>query len=164
MGLDMYLEVRKHVSLADFVTENNDFIKKENPEGKKLLKSVGLNKVASKEAYGVVVTTTAIYWRKVNAIHKWFVDHCAGGVDECQPSYLERSKLLTLRDQVDMVLRSKNEAVAQEWLPTESGFFFGSTEYGEYYWSDLEYTLKELDRVLKETEDDSVSFIYQASW
>lgn len=164
MGLDMYLEVRKSVSLADYVHENGDFLKKENPEGKKLLKAVGLSKLVSPESYSVVVTTTAIYWRKVNSIHKWFVDKCADGVDECQPIYVDRSKLLALRDQVDMVIRSKNEAVAQEWLPTESGFFFGSTAYNEWYWSDLKFTLKELNRVLKETEDEPISFIYQASW
>jgi hypothetical protein len=77
--------------------------------------------------------------------------------------YVSREKLLSLRDQVDLVLRSKNEAVAQEYLPTESGFFFGNTEYDEYYWSDLKYTLKELTRVL-DSADEGVEFSYQASW
>jgi hypothetical protein len=164
MGLDMYLEVRKYVSTSDWVQENGDYVKKENPEGISLLEVAGLATLVSEDSYGATVSATAIYWRKVNAIHKWFVDTCAKGVDECQPIYVSRERLLALRDQVEMVVRSKNDAVAKEYLPTESGFFFGSTEYDEYYWSDLDYTLKELNRVLTDTEGESVDFIYQASW
>lgn len=164
MGLDMYLEVRKYVNINDWVQENGDIVKKPVQQGVDVLELAGLSKVASQESYGVTVSATAIYWRKVNAIHKWFVDNLANGVDECQQIYVPREKLLSLRDTVEMVSRSKNEAVAHEYLPTASGFFFGSTEYDEWYWSDLEYTAKELSRVLAVTENERVDFIYQASW
>jgi len=164
MGLDMYLEARKYVLLSDFVQENGDFVKKTIQQGADVLELSGLSTVTSDEAFGVTVSTTAIYWRKTNAIHKWFVDTLAKGVDECQQIYVPREKLLALRDTVDMVVRSKNDAVAKEYLPTESGFFFGSTEYDEWYWHDMEYTLKELSRVLAVTEGQSVDFVYQASW
>lgn len=163
MGLDMYLEVREYVKTSDWQKVGDDFEKVAVETGTNILKMAGLDTIASKDSYGVEVSATAIYWRKVNSIHQWFVEHCADGRDECQPIYVPREKLLALRDQVDLVLRSKNEAVAQEWLPTQSGFFFGSTEYDEYYWSDLEYTLTELNRVL-ETADEGKSFYYQASW
>jgi len=164
MGLDMYLEVRKYVTLNEYVQENGDFVKKTLQPATDVLEMSGLSKVTSDESWGLTVSTTAVYWRKVNAIHKWFVDNLADGKDECQQIFVPREKLLALRDQVEMVFRSKNNAIAQEWLPTESGFFFGSTEYDEWYWSDLEYTLKELTRVLAVTEGESVDFIYQASW
>ena len=162
MGLDMYLNVREYVRASEWA-EGNGMERVPVEEGQTILKTAGIDKVASPENYGVTVSATAIYWRKVNAIHKWFVDKCGNGVDECQEMYVSREKLLSLRDQVDMVVRSKNEAVAQEWLPTESGFFFGSTSYDEYYWSDLDYTLKELNRVL-DSASDRVDFSYQASW
>ena len=46
---------------------------------------------------------------------------------------------------------------------TESGFFFGSTDYDEYYWEDLENTKTMLTDILAEPEDDA-EFIYRASW
>ena len=33
------------------------------------------------QAVGIV--TEAAYWRKANHIHKWFIDNCAGGEDDC---------------------------------------------------------------------------------
>lgn len=163
MGLDMYLEVREYVKATDWKADGNSMERVPVAEGQTILKTAGLDKIVSKESYGVTVAATAIYWRKVNSIHKWFVDHCGDGRDECQQMYVSREKLLSLRDQVDLVLRSKNEAVAQEYLPTESGFFFGNTSYDEYYWSDLKYTLEELTRVL-DSADEGVEFSYQASW
>jgi len=160
----MYLEVRKFVETHDWVNENGEYVRKEK-DGAEVIKSAGLEKLASKETVGVTVQTTAIYWRKVNAIHNWFVNTCANGVDECQEIPVERGHLLALRDQVDLVIRKKNPAVAQEFLPTTSGFFFGSTEYDEWYWSDMQFTLDELNRVLDETTDAyGTDFIYQASW
>lgn len=33
------------------------------------------------------------YWRKANAIHGWFVNECADGVDECQEIPVSREQL-----------------------------------------------------------------------
>ena len=53
-------------------------------------------------------------------------------------------------------------------LPTQGGFFFGSTDYDEYYYSDLEHTVQVLEKILNHPgipkDDYSWSFIYQASW
>lgn len=57
----------------------------------------------------------------------------------------------------------KNPKVAQELLPTGSGFFFGSTEYDEYYYEDLVDIKKILEEVLA-TSSDSQDFEYYASW
>jgi hypothetical protein len=163
MGLDMYLEVRDYVSASTYKDVDGNFERVPVEAGASILQASGLNKIASPEGYGVTVSATAIYWRKVNSIHNWFVENVGGGVDECQSMYVPRATLEELRDTVEMVYKSKNEAVAQEHLPTASGFFFGQTDYNEYYWGDLEYTLKELNRVLNDAPED-VSFYYQASW
>jgi hypothetical protein len=164
MGLDMYLEVRKYVSTNDWVNENGEYVKKDVPEGMAILETSGLaNLVDDEHNYGVVVSATAVYWRKVNCIHQWFVDNLANGVDECQPIYVRRKDLEDLRDLVKDVLIHRDKAPVA--LPTASGFFFGNTEYDEWYWHDLEYTAKELDRVLIQTfGDEGVTFTYQASW
>lgn len=57
----------------------------------------------------------------------------------------------------------KDPTVAQELLPTQEGFFFGSTEYNEWYLDDVKYTVKMLKEALKDTSDTG-SFYYSASW
>jgi len=42
------------------------------------------------------VTATAVYWRKANAIHKWFVDNLADGVDDCRPLWVSTDHLKEL--------------------------------------------------------------------
>jgi len=46
-------------------------------------------------------------------------------------------------------------------LPTTEGFFFGGTDYDQYYLEDLEVTKKILEGVLRDQTGD---FYYQASW
>ena len=47
-------------------------------------------------------------------------------------------------------------------LPTIQGFFFGSTEYDEYYYSDIDETIEILENVLN--CDNNIKFEYRASW
>ena len=51
---------------------------------------------------------------------------------------------------------------AHEELPTQEGFFFGGTDYDEWYIQDLQDTVSIIDRVLK--MDDEWDFEYQSSW
>jgi hypothetical protein len=57
----------------------------------------------------------------------------------------------------------ENPAVARELLPSEGGFFFGSTDYDQWYWEDIESTVKQLDAAL-ERFGDGWDFEYRASW
>lgn len=49
-----------------------------------------------------------------------------------------------------------------ELLPTESGFFFGSTEYDQWYLADVKETIEIIDKALEHTDD--CDFEYHASW
>ena len=156
MGLDMYLEARKYVSkFANYTTEelSDDYMEvaKHFPAGSDELGDFG----------GAEVKITVGYWRKVNQIHNWIVENCADGVDECQPIPIHPSKLMELRAMVEETLENRDKAT--EYLPTTSGFFFGGTEYDEYYWHGLERTKLILDKAINLPEDD-YSFTYQASW
>jgi len=105
------------------------------------------------------------YWRKANAIHKWFVDNCAEGVDKCQDILVSKSKAARLLEICDLVLEDHSQA--EEELPTEDGFFFGSQKYDEWYFEDLEYTKDILTKVLdflKANEDKGYRIVYCASW
>ena len=101
------------------------------------------------------------YWRKANAIHQWFVEHVQDNVDECQESYLEPSTLEELLATIKKVQEDKK--LAPGLLPTQAGFFFGDTDYGEYYFEDLDSTVTILETVLSE-DNTQASLYYRASW
>jgi hypothetical protein len=148
MGLDMYLTAEKYISQYGTPEEEAE--------------SERLNE-ALPQAKGMSlcgVQYRAAYWRKANAIHKWFIKNVQGGVDECSPYGVEREQLKELRELCQRVL--EDHSLASQLLPTESGFFFGSTEYDEWYFEGLKDTIEQLDKCLE--LDNSFSFEYQSSW
>lgn len=101
------------------------------------------------------------YWRKANQIHKWFVDNCQDGNDDCRDAYVSREQLAELRDLCEEVLADHDKA--EELLPTGAGFFFGSTDYDEWYFSDLSDTVEIINRALSDVPEEW-SFTYGSSW
>ena len=160
MGLDMYLEVRKFVPAKNYKMVDGDYSREFNKEYVDVLEASGLKPLAAVDSVGLYVNDTAIYWRKVNSIHNWFVSNCANGVDECQPVYVSREKLEQLLETVTNVIETKDTSE----LEPVAGFFFGSTDIDEWYWNDLKYTKTELKNLLDKTKDEDISFMYQASW
>jgi hypothetical protein len=113
------------------------------------------------------VVVTAAYWRKANAIHRWFVEKCQNGMDECQESDpISPEQLAKLVADCRGVL--DNESRADDLLPTQSGFFFGGTSYDEWYKQDLEYTATRIEFIvqwcLMNLRDREFTFNYQSSW
>ena len=113
----------------------------------------------------IVVRVTVAYWRKANAIHQWFVTNCQDGEDDCRTAEVSREHLTELRDLCRDLLVEKDPAQAEDKLPPQEGFLFGSTEINDYYWEDLADTVRQLDRILTHTPEDSGDwFEYHASW
>jgi hypothetical protein len=114
------------------------------------------------------INETVAYWRKANHIHQWFVENCQGGVDECQESYLKLEKLEELLEVCKKVEKTPN--LAPDLLPTQSGFFFGSTDYDEGYFEDIRYTIVTIEGLISEFKamdpdiQCDISFCYQSSW
>lgn len=131
----------------------------------RILEAVGLEPtdLASPEQ-SLTVDVTVAYWRKANQIHSWFVQNVQNGVDNCERFFVDEEKLTELRDLCKKVLDSKSEDVARELLEPKSGFFFGSTTIDEWYWENLETTVKALDKVLTNPKFEGCSFYYRASW
>lgn len=151
MGLDMYLSAERYLWTHD--TEDKMI-------SDQVANLLGL-RFDQERGRVTTIRAEAMYWRKANAIHRWFVENVQGGEDNCQPYYVSREQLIALRDQCKAV--SRKEVCATETLPTESGFFFGSTDYDEYYWNDIDNTIMGIDQAL-ETFDENWEFSYQASW
>lgn len=103
------------------------------------------------------------YWRKANSIHGWFVKHIQDGEDDC--SYhreVTKADLEELLDTCHKVLC--NPGLAEELLPTCSGFFFGDTSYDEYYVKDIEDTMDIITKVLETTDFKTEMIYYISSW
>lgn len=147
MGLDMFLNAKR------FMWYNEDELKEsvgkafpDLPEG-----------VKPRE-----VEFEVGYWRKANAIHKWFVDNVQEGNDDCGDYWVSDEKVDELLDICKKVL--DNRELAEKLLPTQSGFFFGGTAYDEYYYEDIENTIKILERAKALRGTHSYELEYHSSW
>jgi hypothetical protein len=110
-----------------------------------------------------------MYWRKANAIHRWFVENVQDGVDDCREYYVDPEKLKDLYRDLTKAILSQDANV----LPTSNGFFFGSTEADQYYWGELQRTVEQLKILIDEwkkpyNEQDPLirnsDFYYSSSW
>ena len=134
------------------------------------------------------------YWRKANHIHNWFVENIQDGVDDCDyHREVTEEDLRELIDVCHEVLCScemvdakirvgtqysqgketpimedgqyiKDPSVAERLLPCTSGFFFGGTEYDNYYVDSIRDTIDMLNKVLETTDFDTQMVYYVSSW
>jgi hypothetical protein len=113
------------------------------------------------------------YWRKVNCVHNWFVENVQDGIDDCDyHREVTEDDLMELMSICQRVLRNSDivggevvdSSVAEELLPTVSGFFFGETKYNEYYLDDLKDTIDIIQKVLDTTDFDTEMIYYVSSW
>ena len=103
-----------------------------------------------------------MYWRKANQIREWFAVNLEGGVENCRYSYVTKENLEDLVKDCKTVLNNHNKA--RTLLPTSDGFFFGSTECDDWYFKDLEETVKSLEKIIKETDWDNEDVAYYEWW
>jgi hypothetical protein len=161
MGLDMYLRASEYVSRFDYTRDDNgDIVDNPNPVFAEIVKQFEMENVIDKTGFaGISIDLPMGYWRKANQIHNWFVQNIGDGVDECQTMFVTREQLEQLKEIcIEAIAVPEN---APDLLPTGAGFFFGSTEYDQYYFADLNHTLEIINRCLESKFD---YFEYQASW
>lgn len=183
MGLDMYLNEEMYLGMWDHM--------KDEPEyelAKKVIDLTGLE--PDSRSPHITVEVCRIYWRKANQIHNWFMNNTRV-LQQDVSSEVSRKDLATLAHTCRDVLEDANLVDAKvvngqilvegEWqdvlengkvlmnpqkaidlLPTMSGFFFGSTEYDQWYIEDLERTVERIHAVLEEPKSEW--FTYKASW
>ena len=124
---------------------------------KKLLK---LSKIDTTNTESAELVIQVGYWRKANHIHKWFVDNVQEGEDNCRNYDVSKEQL---KDLLKLCKEIKEEnSKAEELLPSQTGFFFGSYEYDEWYFDGINETIEIIERVLKIDED--WSFEYNSCW
>lgn len=154
MGLDMYLSKKTYVKKWDHIEPDKQF---------HVTVTRGGNPYPIDPERICYITEEVGYWRKFNALHNWFVQNCQDGVDDCREAYVGDDRLEELMDILKKVVASRGmpEDVLCELFPTASGFFFGDTEYDDYYFQQVEYTIDLIGKLLKEEGGD---YYYQSSW
>jgi hypothetical protein len=180
MGLDMYLYKKTYVKNWDHMT----------PEEKHTItvKKGGKKRTDIKPERICYIVEQVGYWRKFNALHNWFVQNCANGVDDCKEMYVNSEEIKELldtlkkvKDLLDKAPKRKTSVVVgwkggkditeeidvydvdeklEDLLPTTSGFFFGGIEYDEYYYDQVCKTITLLEELSQEGSD----IYYEASW
>lgn len=179
MGLDMYLNAKRYMS------RYSD--KKTNLLIRKLFPEIG----ESGNLESTEISFEIGYWRKANQIHHWFVLNVQAGEDDCGDYEVSReqleelrklcneviSKSVMMKDKVTngyMLTENGEEPILEDGkiiinsdeiagiLPTAEGFFFGSTDYDEYYLDDIENTIRIIDKCLN--LPDIYTFEYHSSW
>ena len=150
MGLDMYLSKKTYLKNWTHKKHKNRVVVTTDDQ----------TRLDIKPERVTYVEEEIMYWRKVNAVHAWFVENVQDGIDECQESAVTIEQLDTLATICEKVVRDKNP----ELLPPRAGFFFGSTEPDEYYYEEIEDTAKVLREEIRNNQDDYPEYYYQASW
>jgi hypothetical protein len=132
-------------------------------------------------------------WRKANHIHQWFVNNVQDGEDDCGHYEVTKEQLKELLDICQEVVDNshlvqgkiidgqtyhngqwrnnyvdgeyiEDYSVAKKLLPTTSGFFFGSTQYDEWYLRAVKYTIQLIQTVLNTTDFEHELVVYTSSW
>ena len=182
MGLDMYLEKRTYVKNWSH-EKKSDQVKITVKQGGKNRKDIDIKKIS-------YIIEEIGYWRKANAIHNFFIENCGEGIDKCQSIHVGSEQLVDLLDKCNEIIKNSKlvncencktmkdgavtdahdgvkyieyPTIARKLLPTQSGFFFGGTDYDEYYLNDIQETKKICEEALKAMERGAEIY-YQASW
>lgn len=112
------------------------------------------------------------YWRKANHIHKWFVDNIQDGEDDCawhrEVTSEDLEELLAICKTIKSIVVMDGDFVTNpddiaDLLPTQSGFFFGSTEYDSWYMDSIDHTIDVITEIFN-TVDDNEMLYYRSSW
>lgn len=181
MGLDMFLKAKKSLL---FNSDVSGKVSELFPELSGIEPTFGDSVISE-------ITADVGYWRKANHIHHWFVKNVQDDKDDCGEYYCSRKKMQELLDLCMELLTAKHSEIklqipSEEWqllmpneivpsnttetadsmaeslLPTSSGFFFGSTDYDEWYWRNIFSTAAILKKCLALPSD--WSFYYHSSW
>jgi hypothetical protein len=99
-----------------------------------------------------------MYYRKVNFLYAYFADRleeeqCIVTLDDCK-------KIIKY---AETILETRDTDLAAKLLPTQSGFFFGSTEYDDYYFDDVRDVLEQFSEYIDDWTDDTIGWVY-FSW
>lgn len=139
--------------LRPLIASNYDF--KIYPYTKGVLDLPELEKLLKNEVDDAYEEYNA-YFRKVNFIFHYFEKTIGTMQDQC-------FAFVTPEDIDDLINRCVkvlgNHDLAHELLPTQDGFFFGSTDYDDWYFSDVKDCLHQMKKYRKLLKDGVTGYV-----
>lgn len=99
------------------------------------------------------------FFCKVNALFKWVEDH-VGAFENCEKVPITLAHLRALQRDLQALTPENCRLL----FPTTEGFFFGSTDYDEGYWIDVEETKRWLETMIDTFDFDRKLLLFMAWW
>lgn len=150
MGLDQYIHIAKEYLEEDYYKVLGEAVKDENGE------------IAYYDEESVL--TEIAYFRKSNWLHGYLDRLCESknnhDIGNCEYFVFNQQDLINLLDACREVVECDSIAIAEETLPPQEGFFFGSTAIDDYYFEDVQ----DFINTMKEYEEDDNQYVYYAWW
>jgi hypothetical protein len=160
MGLDMYLQRKQRLTSKEYNDESSHlYWRKANAIHYYFVSNGAFIEDAedAKEEYGPYEVSREQLYKLVDICSEILQSNEV--CEEEMSSYdFEKGEFIN-----EIKTFSINKELANTNLPTQGGFFFGNTDYGYEYYSDLTYTIKVLLRELEMFPDQEVWY-YWASW
>lgn len=119
------------------------------------------NEVESVKDVDLSNAVETAYFRKVNCLYGYFEDE----MEDERLSFVDKYDVVDIINRAESIIQKAQEKpndwqeFAEDTLPTRGGFFFGSTEYDEWYLEGLEQIIDQLSSVLANWDDDSIYVI-----
>lgn len=145
MGLDIYFAKAKRSAYYKYQEDEREFDKLSEEEKEEIWAKNEQPKIEGNEEIG--------YFRKVNFLMQELAYY-----GNCEFKEITRDSLEELKRKCLAVL--ENHELAEDLLPTCSGFFYGSTEYDEWYFQDVQAVLDWVEGVLENLAGDEVVLMY----
>ena len=101
-----------------------------------------------------------IYFRKVNFLFAYYQNN-GKMVDEWF-AFTDKEDIDDIIERCEKVL--DNHSLANTLLPTQSGFFFGGTDYDNWYFDDVKDCLKQMKKYRKLLDKEGVTGYIVFSW
>lgn len=98
-------------------------------------------------------------FRKVNALLQW-VNNNVMTVENCAYIPITKEDLEKLQN----ILNQLTPLNCKTLFPTQEGFFYGSTEYDECYWDDVQDVKEWVDKTLVEFNFEGDILFFSAWW
>jgi len=147
MGLDMYLTAERYLFTFGDSTEDSHAIA--------LLNEIPL--LGKGDMKPRSIRYEAMYWRKAHSIHKWFVDNCQGGIDDCRYTDVGIEQLYDLLEVCENV---KNKDVLSVFESVDTyDFELMAGKLDQYV-----KTAENLSKILKTPGIERWDFVYNSSW
>ena len=132
----------------------NDYDWMIHPYTKGVLDLPELEELVKKQVEGHYEPYDA-YFRKVNFLFKYYEDR--GKMYDQYYAFTDADDIDDLIYRCEQVL--KDHSLAHSLLPTQSGFFFGSTDYDDWYFSDVKDCLKQMKKYRKLLKEGVTGYV-----